>query len=348
VNRADPFEDAFTGYGYNWPVPRVYGDADRVPESGCSLLDTLYSGGIALASPPEMIKLTGSANSAATTVGSNITATTAGANITFVNASTTAGSNITATTAGANITFVNAFGDPSTIAMAGYGLPAPKPLAVRRFYHWNKSATAGAAGRPNGPQKEGVADTRPIPDVIVAEAYETVQVTESAAIQVVEDEAVQSREHARRRRLVRRTVLSPRSLTSVAVVLAGQKRSMVGEEWRGHLLGEHASCLTQREQTRAARGFVLAAVRYRAQDAANLAWRPADAVLGSRTLSNLFVWGPVIVMLVAIVHHDGRFGLVADVQDPLALGAFLYGVIRTGRWWRGVKPLEPKARRARE
>ena len=58
--------------------------------------------------------------------------------------------------------------------------------------------------------------------------------------------------------------------------------------------------------------------------------------------------GPVAVVLVAIVRHDGRFGLVADVQDPVALGAFLYGVIRTGRWWRGVKPLEPKARRSRE
>jgi len=75
---------------------------------------------------------------------------------------------------------------------------------------------------------------------------------------------------------------------------------------------------------------------------------PTDAVLRSRSLSNLFVWGPVTVTLVAIVHHDGRFGLVADDQDPVALGAFLYGVIRTGRWWRGVKPPEPKARRARE
>jgi hypothetical protein len=53
-------------------------------------------------------------------------------------------------------------------------------------------------------------------------------------------------------------------------------------------------------------------------------------------------------MLVAIVRHDGRFGLVADIQDPAALGAFLYGVIRTGRWWRGVKPPEPKPRRAKE
>jgi hypothetical protein len=95
-------------------------------------------------------------------------------------------------------------------------------------------------------------------------------------------------------------------------------------------------------------GFVASAIRFRLADAADLAWRPADAVLSSRTLSNLFVWGPVIATRVAIVRHDGRFGLVADDQDPAALGAFLYVVIKTGRWWRGVKPPEPKARRARE
>lgn len=35
----------------------------------------------------------------------------------------------------------------------------------------------------------------------------------------------------------------------------------------------------------------------------------------------------------AIIRHDGRFGLVADDQDSVALGAFLYVVIKTGRWW---------------
>jgi hypothetical protein len=89
-------------------------------------------------------------------------------------------------------------------------------------------------------------------------------------------------------------------------------------------------------------------VRYRLEDAAELAWRPADAVLGSRLLSNLFVWGPVIATLVAIVHHDGRFGLVADVQDPIALGAFLYIVIKAGRSWRQIKLPAPKPRRDRE
>jgi hypothetical protein len=323
VNPADPFEGAFSEYGYQWPRPSFDGNAVRMGDSRWTVSDTTFSfSGVPMASPPGVITSTGSVNSAATA---------------------TAGSNFTVTYTGSNVSF-----DPSAIAMAGYDQPAPEQLEVRRFYHWNKSATAGTAGRLNGPQKEDVTDSRPIPALIAVDVYETVQATESAAIQVVEDEAVQVGEQARRRGLARRTVLSPRSLTSVAVALAGQKRRTVGEEWRGHLLGEHASGLSQRKQTRAARGFVLAAVRYRLQDATDLAWRPADAVLGSRTLSNLFVWGPVIVMLVAIVRHDGRFGLVADVQDPAALGAFLYGVIRTGRWWRGVKPPEPNARRARE
>jgi hypothetical protein len=71
-------------------------------------------------------------------------------------------------------------------------------------------------------------------------------------------------------------------------------------------------------------------------------------MLDSRTLSNLFAEGPSVVMLFAIVRHDGRSGLVADIQDASELDAILCVVIRTGRWWRGVKPPELKARRGRE
>jgi hypothetical protein len=53
-------------------------------------------------------------------------------------------------------------------------------------------------------------------------------------------------------------------------------------------------------------------------------------------------------MRFAIVRHDGRSGLVADIQDASELSAILYLVIRAGRWWRGVKPPEPEARRTRE
>ena len=71
-------------------------------------------------------------------------------------------------------------------------------------------------------------------------------------------------------------------------------------------------------------------------------------MLGLRTLSNLFAGSPSVVMLFAIVRHDGRSGFVADIQDASELGAILCLVIRTGRWWRGVKPPELKARRGRE
>jgi hypothetical protein len=150
------------------------------------------------------------------------------------------------------------------------------------------------------------------------------------------------------RRAIRLANLSAGGLTNLAALLAGRRRLALRDEWRAHLAGKSGHDPDTWRKAREAIGFVASAIQFRLADAADLAWRPADAVLGSRTLSNLFVWGPVIVVLVAIVRHDGRFGLVADIQDPAALGAFLYGVIRTGRWWRGVKPPEPKARRARE
>ena len=141
---------------------------------------------------------------------------------------------------------------------------------------------------------------------------------------------------------------STQILTSLAAFLAGRKRHDLREEWFAHLRGTSGHDPVSWHKVWDAFGFVISAVRCRFADATDLAWRPVDAMLGSRALSNLFVWGPVIVTLFAIVHHDGRFGLVADDQDPVALGAFLYVVIKTGRWWRGVKPPEPKARRASE
>ena len=151
------------------------------------------------------------------------------------------------------------------------------------------------------------------------------------------------------RRFPRRAArLAISSLTELAALVAGPDRPALSDEWHAHLAGESGHDPVTWRKIKQALGFVAAAIQLRLADAADLAWRPADAVLGSRTLSNLFVGGPVIVMLVAIVHHDGRFGLVADDQDPVALGAFLYVVIKTGRWWRGVKPPEPKPRRAKE
>ena len=141
--------------------------------------------------------------------------------------------------------------------------------------------------------------------------------------------------------------LSVGSLTALVVLLVGRRRLVLRDEWHAHLSGESGRNPVTWTKVGQALGFVAVAIRFRLADAADLAWRPADAVLGSRTLSCLFVWVPVIATAVVIVSHDGLHGLAAGPQLA-ALVAFLYGVIRTGRWWRGVKPPEPKAKRARE
>lgn len=142
--------------------------------------------------------------------------------------------------------------------------------------------------------------------------------------------------------------MSVSSLTDLAALLAGSRRPVLRAEWHAHLAGESGHDPVTWRKVRQALGFVVAAIQLRLADAAGLAWRPADAVLRSRTLSNLFVWGPVIVAAVAIVRREGRYGLVVGDQQLAELGGSLYLAIRVGRWWRNVKPPEPKARRARE
>jgi hypothetical protein len=100
-------------------------------------------------------------------------------------------------------------------------------------------------------------------------------------------------------------------------------------EWHSHLAGESGHDPVTWPKVRQALGFVASAIQLRISDAADVAGRPVDAVLGSRTLSNVFVLGPVVVVLITIVRHDGRFGLIADDQDIAELGAFLYAVIRS-------------------
>lgn len=141
---------------------------------------------------------------------------------------------------------------------------------------------------------------------------------------------------------------TPGSLTAFAVFLAGLHHSASREEWRSHLVGELGNQLSRQDQMNAARGFVWAAVRYRIEDATELVWQPVDAVLRSRALSNIFIVGPVLAVVLAILHHDGRYGLVLDIQDPFCVGACTWGTIFGLRKWRKVKPPEHQPRRSRE
>lgn len=141
---------------------------------------------------------------------------------------------------------------------------------------------------------------------------------------------------------------SPQSLTAAAAFLAGRKREAEHYEWRSHLSDLTGQGLSSRDQTRAALGFLWAALRLRLRDAAKLACGPVDALLRSRTLSNLLVLIPTWMAALYILRHLGTLGVVTSAESISAIGGGLYGLIRGGRWWRNVKPPEPKARRVKE
>jgi hypothetical protein len=42
--------------------------------------------------------------------------------------------------------------------------------------------------------------------------------------------------------------------------------------------------------------------------------------------------------------HDGTLGVMLGMAGISATGGALYGLIRGGRWWRDVKPPDPRPR----
>lgn len=136
--------------------------------------------------------------------------------------------------------------------------------------------------------------------------------------------------------------IPPGLLAWIAIFLVGRKHDDFRREWRSCLHG-----LSRAGQVAAARGFVGAAVRMRRDDAAGWFWRSADSVLRSRTRSNLFVLIPLLAVMLAVVRHDGFYGLVTNAENLSVAGGIPYGTIRGGRRYRGVRP-ERKPRKQKE
>lgn len=182
-------------------------------------------------------------------------------------------------------------------------------------------------------------------DELVKDALSRLPRRYQRLIRLLQDDWSASYREIHRRR---RAAVSPRRLTNLAIFVAGRKRSALRDEWRDHLSGETRRGLAREDQFRAACGFLWAAVRYRFQDALDLAWQPLDAILKSRKLSNLLVFGPTAAAAMYILRHLGTLGALTSAESISAIGGGLYGLVRVGRWWRDVKPPEPKARRASE
>ena len=72
---------------------------------------------------------------------------------------------------------------------------------------------------------------------------------------------------------------------------------------------------------------------------------PVDAILKSRVLANVLVLSGTATTYVD--RMQGRLGVILAAESLSVIGGTVYGTIRLGRWYRNVKPPEPKARRAK-
>lgn len=173
--------------------------------------------------------------------------------------------------------------------------------------------------------------------------------TEAASPEPVPSTVASQPQERIRKFRARRAAVTTKRLTGLAVIIAGERGPAWDDEWWSHLAGESGRGLASSRQARdAARGFLIAALRTRLQDASDLAWRPVDAVLASRELSNLIVMLTTLIVAEISIHGAGLYGLVSNLANIAVAWPAAYGLIRLGRWWRGVKPPEHKPRRSKE
>jgi hypothetical protein len=139
-------------------------------------------------------------------------------------------------------------------------------------------------------------------------------------------------------------------LTDLAVFLAGHKRDALREEWRAHLAGESSYEAAIWRNVKRACGFLVSAVRYRCSDATDATWIFVGAVLRSRTLSNVVVIVPTAAATYLVPQHEETLGVVTSAESMGMIGGTLYGLIRTGRWWRtlSLQSRRPAGGRNRE
>ena len=71
-----------------------------------------------------------------------------------------------------------------------------------------------------------------------------------------------------------------------------------------------------------------------------LGWRPIDAVLAVRDLSNLVVIAATLVAAMVCARDGGFTAVITNLPALAVVWGAAYGLIRLGRWWRGVRPPE--------
>ena len=81
-------------------------------------------------------------------------------------------------------------------------------------------------------------------------------------------------------------------------------------------------------------------LRRRFRHGVELAWSPVDAVLAARDLSNLLVMAATLAVAIMCACEGGVTALIMNLPALAVVWGAAYGLIRLGRWWRGVRPPE--------
>jgi len=101
-------------------------------------------------------------------------------------------------------------------------------------------------------------------------------------------------------------------------------------------------------RAREAAGVVVASVLYRLHDVADAAWRPVDAVLARRELSNLVATIPTLAAGLLVMRDGGICGLINSTPALASIWGIFYGLILAGRRYRAVKPPKHKPHRRKD
>jgi hypothetical protein len=136
-----------------------------------------------------------------------------------------------------------------------------------------------------------------------------------------------------------------KALTALAVVLAGSRHAHLRDAWGADLCGdpEGGDPPSASRRLRLAAGFVIAALRCRLDDAADLVWRPVDALLSSWHGSNLAVLMPVTVAVGLVLRHERFYGLITNAENLGAIAVAPWAAIKALRKYRQIeKPKRPE------
>jgi len=139
-----------------------------------------------------------------------------------------------------------------------------------------------------------------------------------------------------------------RALTRLAGSLAGRRHAHLRVAWVADLYGDPQTGvpLSPRRRMRIAGGFLIAALRCRLDDAADLAWRPVEALLSSWHGSNLATFMPVTLAPALVLSREGFYGLITNAENLGVIAAALYAAIKVLRKCRQIATPKRPERKA--